>query len=431
MTIGTPGFESGRVMSGCAVPLAWLPYGAGLRAVAGDTAVLEWETDRPGLDFDGSRFGADEAAMEVWRDDVLIGVDTGGEGTATIGGLRAGSEVNIGLQPVSRVEAGAWPGTYQYFVRRTVGSRICLTWEDAPTDADFDAYVILWDEGEGGTPATVLATIRNRARMRFVTSALEAGTYRFAIAYRDSVGNQSTIGGVTELEIVAAPIAVTGLAASYSEVTRKVTLTWTNPEGQASDVVSLVVFDNVPIFGGDGSQFGEHANSDFALRAGHAAPDGESWESSTLWEGVWRFGVRAMLSDGTLGPSGEVVVALGMDGGDLVEVDVPPAERPILERVVAIAGAKYVATWRIGGDNLDDVDEWKIVEDGSEVATVATGELLRGVTYTSGAKSDGTTYEIRVRAYQGAAYRESNAISVTVDGAAPSGDGVIAAEVCA
>src|SRR5690606_34373182 len=109
-----------------------------------------------------------------------------------------------------------------------------LSWTDEPEDADFAAYVILWDEGAGGMPETLLARVADPAARGHETGPLDPGDYQFALAYEDVAGNVSSAGTPVEATIDEAPLPVEGLALDYSETTRAATLTWTDPAGQVA-----------------------------------------------------------------------------------------------------------------------------------------------------------------------------------------------------
>lgn len=421
-----PWMVSGNVASGCAVPMRGAAYGLGVDTVAGGFVRVGWKLSTPkkGYGSERAEFLDGSQALEVWRDGVHERTLTAGERTHDLIGLRPGESVAIGLGPVSKLEAGTNPGELALFARREAGNRVCLEWADQPSDADFESYVIYWDEGDGMGADTELAVIGDLEQLTFVTGELEAGTYVFAIAYRDRTGNESSAGSTVSVDVGGVPEAVTELAASYSSSTRKVTLSWTNAT-QPSDVRRLVVTDNAG-WGGD-SELANHAGADVGEARALLPTSDTSWESGNLWEGTWKFAVRALREDGVLGPAVEVELTLALSGSTLVE-EVDPPEAPVLVRLERVAGAKYKATWETG--DTTGVSEWRVVQDGSEVATVAAGTLE----WTSGALSDGTEYEVKVRAYNTAGtvdvYRESNAVSVTVDGSAPSGDGVLTGRAC-
>lgn len=295
----------------------------------------------------------------------------------------------------------------------------------------------LLGRGLGGTPATLLAVISDRNTLEYRTDEQPAGTYRFALAYRDSAGNESAIGTVLEEVVPQRPPAVDNFALSYSDSTRRVTLTWDTPSGGwSSNVRRLVIFDN---WCPGCSWLAPYANSDPAFRRGDVAKTETSWTSDNLWQGrdssgalaPWRFDVRALLCDelgSDWGPSVAEELMLALDSGTLGEVSAAPV-RPELLAVEPIAGAKYRARWRVG--SLANITGFQVVRDGSEVSSVATVSGQFDYADDSGALSDGTTYQVAVRAYNGSdSYSQSATLPVTVDGTAPTGDGVLSGGLC-
>lgn len=69
------------------------------------------------------------------------------------------------------------------------GSRVLLEWTDQPEEADFDAYLIYYDQGLGGAVDTLLAEISELDTMRYVVEGLSSGVYVFKVLYRDTAGN--------------------------------------------------------------------------------------------------------------------------------------------------------------------------------------------------------------------------------------------------
>lgn len=74
------------------------------------------------------------------------------------------------------------------FYAYPVGSRIVLEWTGKPTEDDFDAYLIYYNEGSG-EPTTLLAEIAELDTLSYVVAGLDAGAYAFKILYRDRAGN--------------------------------------------------------------------------------------------------------------------------------------------------------------------------------------------------------------------------------------------------
>lgn len=431
MPTGYPYRLNGFVVDGLGIPTVGVSYGYGARGASGDAAVVDWETGLPEC--------VDESAVarQCYLDGVLVGSAEDGARLIAIAGMRPGAQHDFQLLALSLGEHLRRPdGSATIFAAYRRGDRACLSWADQPEDDDFAAYVIYTDEGQGGTPDVELAVVEDLAATQYRSEPLDAGDYQFALAYRDTAGNESALGDVIDLAIPVRPPAVDNLAAAYSDSTRKATLTWDTPVGGwPAGTRRLAVFDNWA----PGCQWlAPHANADPAYRRDDLPITETSWTSPNLWQGYdsagalapWRFDVRALLCDdygADWGPSAAVTLTLVESAGTLSEVSNPPAA-PTLTSAEPAAGAKYTARWSV--QSLTDVTQFKVLQDGAEVATVAIGTGL-GYSWTSGALSDGETYSIAVRAYNGStAYSQSAALPVTVDGTAPTGDGVIAGELC-
>lgn len=429
---GFPFFLPGVALYGCGLPSVGARHGYGPRSASGDSVVVEMGLEAPGA-LDSSAL-----ATHLHLDGEQAATIEGDSRLATISGVRPGTQARLDVLPLSllqsrRIELGSGSSMFRALAR---GPRVCLAWTDEPSEVDFASYVVFWDEGLGGDPDTELATIADLAAREYRTAELDAGAYRFALAYRDNLGNTSSLGATVEVEVLAVPLAPENLVATYSPTTRRVSLAWDDPASQIAAVKKYLIFDNwLP----GCAKLAPHANSDPDLRRAEVDPGDEAWTSNNLWQGegfdgemaAWRFAVRAMACDalGTaLSEPAEAVLLLEEDGGTLSEIASPPPA-PELYNVEPVAGGKFRADWEI--PSIEDVTQFRIAVDGSEVATVATTAGVLIYSYTSSALTDGQEYEVAIRAYNGAsAYSQSGSLAVTVDSSAPSGDGAMTGGLC-
>lgn len=429
---GFPFKIAGVGLLGHGLPSVGVRHGYGVLSDNGDSVVVDMALEAP------SPVASSALATQLYLEgEAAATVENAGR-TAAIPGVRPGSQARLDVLPLSllqsrRLELGSGSAMFRTLTR---GPRVCLEWTDEPTDGDFHAFVVLWDEGGGGSPTTELAEIPDRRARQHRTAELDAGTYKFALAYRDTLGNTSSAGATVEVEVLATPLPPENLAVSYSDSTRRASLSWDDPGSQIAAVRAYLIFDN---WCPGCVYLAPHANSDPIFRRAHVDPGDEAWISNNLWQGQgfageiapWRFAVRAMACDalGTvLSEPAEAVLMLQDNAGTLEEVSPPPAA-PELYNLEPVAGGKYKAWWTM--PNLDNVTQFKILQDGVEVDTVATDSPALAYDYTSGALTDGQEYEIAIRAYNGAAaYAQSGTLAATVDSSAPSGDGAMTGGLC-
>lgn len=430
MPDGFPYLVAGNSVAGQALPTRGVRFGAGIDAFAGQSALIRYAQAAP-----AAVTGHEALLTEGYLDGSLASEAAHDDRVIEIGGLRPGATHSIQLLPTSAGENGRSPNGADWLSANVFGDRVCLQWTDKPAQGDFESYLIYWDEGDGMDADVLLDTITDKNQLEFRSDALAAGTYKFAIAYKDRLGNESTTGSAVAVTIHPVPLAPENLEISYSSSTRKATLTWSAPSSQVSGVRTAVVFDNhcvgvVPL--------GPYVNSDLAYCRAVLDMPATSWVSMNLWEGEdedgawrsWKFGVAYLLCDSAgarLSPITTADLGLALSGSTLSETSAPPPI-PLIERVEPIAGAKYKTEWRV--DSEANVTAFDIIQDGSVEDTVAADGSL-SYSNESGAQSDGTTYAIRVRARNGAtAAADSDTINVTVDGSAPTGDKVITGSLC-
>lgn len=306
------------------------------------------------------------------------------------------------------------------FTINDFGSRVLLFWEDVPTAEDFYAYELWWNEGAGAID-TLLATLIGEQNREYGTTSLDEGTYQFRLRYLDRVGNLSAnTGTYVEITTRPVPLALENVQASYSQETRKVTITWTVPGSQISSVVGATIYDNFIA----GVDFGTQPNLDKKYRRAFISSGTLTWTSNELFEGVWRFCVRAVSDNGL--ESDYIVLALKLVkvGSDLISKTLPPV-RPYFIDARAEAAAHITVTVKHSNVNMtgiklyvDDVYDSLIVKNSSGIYTFDfTG-------------SDATEYEFKACAYNADGNGDfGDTVVETADSSAPSGDQVITAEL--
>lgn len=430
MPAGAPFLLIGNAVAGCAVPPSGIPHGHGVERVDGASPTVDW------ADVHSPRAVPARLARLAYLDGALAAKAEGGDSSVLLPPIRPEVLHRFDLLPLSAQQAALNELEPQALFARPVRSdRICLRWTDQPGEDDFEAFLIYWNGGGSGDPETLLAEIADINQLEHRTAPLAAGTHKFALSYRDALGNVQAKGATLTRTVPARPLPVQGLAVSYNETTRRATLSWTNPS-QPAGVLGIAIFDN---WAPGSSALAPHANTSLILRRAILAPSATSFETFNLWEGrdaagafqPWRFAVVPILCD-TLGTDlatfQEQVLPLALDGSTLEEVAVPPP-KPQLVSVVPVAGAKWRAEWLVA--SVANVTSFSLLEDGSSVGTEAVASGILSYEFESPSTVDGSTVEVAVRAWNGAdAYADSNALSVTVDGSAPTGDGVLTGEAC-
>lgn len=425
---GLPWGVEGNTAEGLALPLRGVVYalGADVATSAVPTVFLS-HAKPPNVPVDDEPETGTHLSAELYQDGVFRG-NAGEANSLPVPTITVGRWTEIGPIPTTLIETRNEEGNAQFWSARAVGNRACLAWSDTPSDVDFEAFLIYWDAGLGGTPETLLVSLPGFGPQTYTTGALPAGAYRFAIAYRDVAGNESALGGVLEIDIKPVPAQVAGLDVDYDETTRTAEITFTPPATDVADVRAYLVFDNwVP----GAEALGDYPNSETGLERGviFAAPGDteQAFTTPELWTGVWRFTVLGMNAEGVLGPGVEQVLHLQLDDGDLVEVLPPPAE-PILLDVAPIANGAYRARVRV--ETEVGLTQLWILEDGVETEQVT---LTGAASYTvdGDTRADGTVVVIGVRAKASATvFTDGNEIVFVADAEPPTGDGVLVGEAC-
>lgn len=430
MPSGAPFYLVGTAVAGCSVPTVGIPHGHGVERVDGASPTVDW-SDVHASEGDPSRL-----SRQAYLDGALAATADGGAASVLLPPIRPEIVHRFDLLPLSTGQARINEASPQALFARPIRSdRACLTWSDQPSEADFEAYLIYHNGGGLGDPGTLLAEIANLDQLEYRTGPLATGNHKFALSYRDTLGNVQTIGTAITSVVPERPLPVASVSVDYDQDTRRATITWSNPT-QPAGVAGIAIFDN---WAPGSTRLAPHANTSLILRRAVLAPSATSFETFNLWEGrdeagafqPWRFAVVPILCDaaGTdMATFVEQVLPLKLDGSDLEEIQVPPP-KPELISVVPIAGAKWRATWLM--PSVDDVTSFSLLEDGSSAGTEAVVAGVLAYEFDSPATSDGSTVEVRARAWNGAAaYADSNLISVTVDGSAPTGDRVLEGALC-
>lgn len=311
--------------------------------------------------------------------------------------------------PVASVGNAEWIDHPFLAGLETEGGRVRLTWTDEPDEADFDAFVLYWDEGLGAGANTLLARIERRSAREYVTSSLDVGTYVFRLEYANRFGQETNanitlsvdIGGIQDQPVVQS------WSVDGSAWTIDVVLDTNDPVWVFSNLVPGWGLEDYIWFGG----------------AFSAKPSGLStWTSPRLWPGIWRFAFLRVSAEGVLGPPDYLYLIVTESGGVLsaAEAFFGPAS-PVLSvdsRGDVIVRWFWIGTVPAGAEVEIEVngvfDQYATASD--QVATV-TG-------------SPGTTFSIRIRGVVSSVDGPwRGPVSITTSSAAPVGDHTLSAEV--
>ncbi len=316
------------------------------------------------------------------------------------------------------------------------GNRVKLTWTEISrtTNPDFAAYLLYWDnEREDGNVDTLLATIYGADNTSFTTGELADGTHSFKLAFRDEIGNVSTLGTVVTGVIDTYPVAVDDAALEYTQGTRKVTLTADEPAGQAGDVKGYAIYyNNLPGYGLQNALCLERW-----LRVADTPQDLEqmdggsmSWTSEELFAGSWRFCIRAVDKAGGESDFTELVVVLAMSGGNLVEAPAQPDAPYFIDAEANSAGTITVTTRHAG----TDATHIRFYQDGVQVDETAIVAGTTDYTYTTGGLVHDQEYDFTSRAVNTVGgittlSELSDTVSETADDTAPTGTKTLTTEI--
>ncbi len=310
----------------------------------------------------------------------------------------------------------AWEN-HDYLWRHDIGAdRVRIRWTDAPTDADFYSFVVYYDAGAGGAVDTQLAEIRERAVREYVTDELDAGTYVFRIEYKDRVGNISAYNETVSATIVAPPSQPDTPTAAFANDA----LTFTFEETGL-----IYVWANyAPGYGMTSQLFWDVP---FGLKA-----NGETtFTTRKLWQGLWRFAFTTREAHGIDSQPSFYSCRLVNASGSLALA----AEfgNPYDLRAIQGTDGDITVHWLWdGAEPVAAVTEIWTSADGAAYVLAGTGaNAERSFSFTP---SDGVEYDIKARSKHVSggvtAYGDyTDAVTITADNTAPTGDTTITAEV--
>ncbi len=260
-----------------------------------------------------------------------------------------------------------------------------------------------------GTP------LANTTATSYKTDALDDGTYKFGVRAVDSAGNEDTNTTFITVTIATYPLAVTDLAYTFNNTTKKVTLTWT--ASTSSDIANYRIYSN--------SGSGYISYDTIVATVAHPTA---TWTSGAITTaGTWNYGVRAVDSGGLEELNSDVVASIELVGSPVsTQADLPNA--PTGLEALAVSGAKIQLTWvyndineaatpdtfSIYYDNGGGVVDYNNALDTVLYSTGITLNRYLTFTFTSGALTNGTTYIFGVRAKDGSD-EEANEVTVTAD----------------
>lgn len=314
---------------------------------------------------------------------------------------------------------------YTHLVQDLPGNKAFITWNGS-TSGDADFYRLYNDNKTGSVDfGTVIAEVDHLGSgvaHTYKSGALTDGTWKWTVRAVDDATNEET--NVTTVSVVIAtyPLAVTDLAYTFNDTTKKVTLTWT--ASTSSDIANYRIYSNA------GSGY-----VDYDTVVATVAHPTVTWTSGAITTaGTWNYGVRAVDSGGLEELNSDVVVSIELVGSPVSEeADLPNA--PTGLEALAVAGAKIQLTWVYNDiDEEATPDTFTIYYDNGsgtvnyvnalDTVLYSTGTTLNKhltFTFTSAALMDTTTYIFGVRAKDGSD-EEANTVTVTAtaDSTAPN-----------
>ena len=228
-----------------------------------------------------------------------------------------------------------WADRAAFFETVAVGDRVRIRWTDRPDDDDFYAYVLYWDEGDGGDVDTELAVLTRREQCEYITASLDSGTYAFRIEYRDTWGNESDEGETSSVTLTSPPAAPAIDSSSWNATTGVLTLTF-----DTSD--ELTLWANYVRTGDQTDLIWWDCPFDFK-RIGSS-----QWVSRKLWPGRWRILATRHLVYGVESIGVEHAFTLVESGSSLVKL--AAFGNPVHARAVPEADAVISVEWSWEGD---------------------------------------------------------------------------------
>lgn len=326
--------------------------------------------------------------------------------------------------------------TSDFFHARAYGDTVVLTWTDKPDDADFYAYLIYWDEGDGLGADTLLDTLTQKDLTQYVVEDLAADTYVFKILYQDVAGNigngaggdnGATVSIVVAGQPDAPTISLNGAASFAAAAARSHTFTLTPPADTTGIVGYQWSLNQQPITG-------EVLNPDTALHRSRFRFAASTSLVLQLYAGTFKIAAFSVDRFGVLSDPTTLEFSYVDDGaGGLTFISTATPGRifniyakPSSNGDIIIHAESDVVT---GGGV-------KFYRNGTLVATVAFASASPAGTYeyTDAALVDGTEYTFKARAYFTSSgttiYGEySHEVTATADDTPPEGDQLLTARV--
>lgn len=332
---------------------------------------------------------------------------------------------NLSVFEVLPVGPGNRFADYQHLLEVVAGNKAYLTWTGSAT-GEPDHYNIYTDNRtEIMDFDTVLAEVAHAGVVThyWKSAALIEGTWKFAVRAVDKAGNKETNVTTVTIVIDTLPEAVTDLAYTFSDATKKITLTWT--VSPSADIASYRVFGN----GGSGF-------IDYSTVLDTKAHPTVTWESPAIVAaGTYMYGIRAVDSGANEEQNTDVTITVEI-------VDIPPIEEapdfpnaPIGLTATPIAGAKFTVAWLYDGKFEEATPDTFSVYWDNGTGTMDWVTPMTTVAYSAGVASgrqlvysvdtaalvNGTDYQFAVRAKIGSDEEANEVIATdTADSTAPA-----------
>lgn len=297
-----------------------------------------------------------------------------------------------------------------YLSNIQVGDKIKITWTENATP-DFAAYVLLWDEGNGGTPSVIYDTIVGRSNTTYITESLSSGTYRFLIIFKDLAGNEGVdpsidYDEVKEIKIDTPPDTPT-VEYDYDVSSRKITFKITGLDSNSPELFANYSF---------GMGFSDVV--DYGSPLGLKSLGSNLFDSPELWEGQFVFYICAINENGVKSEPFILSANLTLQDGNLLMLDYVDEILDI--SAYQLAGGEIKIEWQLE-DATKDVELY-VSTDNETFTLEATNDDLA---YTFSGVG-GTTYYFKARVKdEQSEYivygNFSEVVSEIADDSAPSG----------
>lgn len=258
-----------------------------------------------------------------------------------------------------------------------------------------------------------LTSIPRKQQSEFTTQPLATGTYRFGLGYKDRFGNERKPDErkVATVTTKAAPDPPVISNIAFDAEARALTADF--------DAAPVLVFSN----------WLHGMNTERGLIAWQRPFDiasAEAWQSPPLWAGRWKLAFVRRVNGIDSIPVFYSFTLVRLDDGSLAQLPAMTNPRGLI--ATARASAEIVVTW-FGGSPLVEVEYSD--DDGETWQSFGEFETPEPLTI---AGTNGVTYLIRARSKAVSedettlAVGEWETVSVTADGAAPTGSQTLTAE---